>query len=384
MAGIAVGVAVMIIVLSVMNGFQKDVTERLLSVFSHIEIYDARGDMTAWDQTAARAMTNRNVRAVAPFVESQAMLISDDLMQPTILRGVLPGPESRVSDVVGHIRAGNFQLLAAGASNIVLGIGLARDLGLKIGDKVSLAVAQNRPGGEELLPRTQVFTLVAIFEVGHNQFDSGLAYIHLDDAQRLLGQTGVTGLRVRISEMHQAPEVAHALQELLGSTMAVRDWTTLNASWFAAIEAEKHMMFLILAMIIVVAASNLVSTLVMTVRDKHADIAILRTMGASPGSIMLIFVIQGGLVGMIGTGFGVGCGTLVALHMDVIAPMIESLLGMHFLSKEIYFISVVPSDLRLADIAQTATAALILALLSTLYPSWRAARVEPAETLRHE
>ncbi|UGQ48426.1 lipoprotein-releasing ABC transporter permease subunit [Massilia endophytica] len=380
MAGIALGVAALIVVLSVYNGFQKEVTQRMLSVLGHIEIYQMGGPMADWRATAREAFANREVRGAAPFVETQGLLAhGSDVLRPAVIRGILPEEEAKVSNVIGAIKQGSFGELRPGSFNIVLGVELARALEVKVGGKVALALAE---GSGSTGMRT--FTVAGIFEAGHNEFDSALAYVHLEDGQQLIGLPGPFGLRLKVADMQRAPEVAFELKQAMQGNLLIRDWSKLNANWFAAVKTQKHMMFIILTLIIAVAAFNLVATLVMTVTDKQADIAILRTLGASPRSIMKIFVIQGALVGVIGTALGVLGGVLLAWNVDVIVPAIERLLGMKFLSKDIYFISAVPSDLRWPDVAAIGATAIGLSFVATLYPSWWAARVKPAEALRYE
>ncbi|MBA5687836.1 lipoprotein-releasing ABC transporter permease subunit [Rugamonas apoptosis] len=384
MAGIGLGVAALIVVLSVMNGFQKEVTDRMLSVLAHVEIFDARGSMPDWQFEAAEARKNPEVIGAAPFVETQGMLVRDDELRPAVIRGVLPEQEPSVSDVSRQVKRGSFTALEPGAYNIVLGIELARALHVGLGEKVTLALAQGQATPAGVLPRLRSFTVVGIFEAGHNEFDSGLAFVHITDAEKLLRLDAPSGLRLRLSDMHRAPQVALDLKRSMHPDLIMRDWSKLNANWFAAVQTEKRMMFIILTLIIAVAAFNLVSTLVMTVTDKQADIAILRTLGASPRSIMKIFMIQGALVGILGTAIGVTLGVTVALNVDVIVPFIEHLLGVQFLSKDIYYISTVPSDLRWPDVNMIGAVAVLLAFVATLYPSWWAARVKPAEALRYE
>ena len=384
MAGIGLGVAALIVVLSVMNGFQKEVTDRMLSVLAHVEIFDARGAMPNWIAAAAEARRNPEVKGAAPFVETQGMLVRDDVLRPTIIRGVLPEQEPNVSDVASQVKRGSFNALQPGAYNIVLGIELARALHVNLGEKVTLALAQGQATPAGVLPRMRSFTVTGIFEAGHNEFDSALAFVHLTDAEKLLRLDAPSGLRLRLVDMHRAPQVAQDLKRSMSGDLIMRDWSKLNANWFAAVQTEKRMMFIILTLIIAVAAFNLVSTLVMTVTEKQADIAILRTLGASPRSIMKIFMIQGALVGILGTFCGVAGGVLVALNVDVIVPFIEHLLGVQFLSKDIYYISAVPSDLRWPDVFKIGGVAVVLAFVATIYPSWWAARVKPAEALRYE
>jgi lipoprotein-releasing system permease protein len=390
-SGIALGVAALIVVLSVMNGFEKEVTARMLSVLAHVEVFDARGSMPDWRAQAQAAFRNPEVRGAAPFVETEGMLVRDDTMKPAVIRGILPDMEPQVSDVARQMREGRLGLLTAGSSNIVLGSVLARSLGVHVGERITLMtaapVAQTAPGQggvAGVLPRPHAFTVAGIFEAGHYQFDSTLAFVNLDDAEALAGLTAPSGLRLRLADMNAAPRVALELKRSMTGELFMRDWSRVNATWFAAVQSQKHMMFIILAMIVAVAAFNLVSTLVMTVRDKRAEIAILRTLGASPGAVMRIFIVQGTLVGLLGTLIGVGLGVLVALNIDVIVPLIERLSGAHFLDKDIYFISEMPSDVHWDDVARVGGVAVLLAFIATLYPSWSAARAQPAEALRYE
>jgi lipoprotein-releasing system permease protein len=384
MAGIALGVAALIVVLSVMNGFQKEVRDRMLSVLAHIEVSDAYGALPDWQQTAKEAFLDKDVKGAAPYVAGQAMMTRDDTVRGVVVRGVLPEEEPKVSDVAGQIKQGSFNDLRAGEFNIVLGLELARSMRARVGDKVTLIAPQGQVTPAGVIPRLKQFTVVAIFEAGHFEFDSSLAFMHLNDAQAMFRLSAPSGLRLRIADMQTAPQVAQDLSRILTGDVLISDWSQQNRTWFAAVQTEKRMMFIILTLIIAVAAFNLVSTLVMTVTDKQADIAILRTLGSSPGSIMKIFMIQGALVGLIGTAIGVGSGVLVALNVDVIVPFIERLLGVQFLPRDIYLISALPSDLRWPDVGTIGMVAVVLAFLATLYPSWRAARVRPAEALRYE
>lgn len=384
MFGIALGVAALIIVLSVMNGFQKEVRDRMLSVLSHIEVFDAAGSMPDWKNTALQAQKNSSVVASAPYVDGQAMIIRDDVMRGVILRGVLPDQEPKVSEVATKIKVGRWEDLRPGEFNIILGTALASSLHVRVGDKVTLAAPEGQMTPAGMVPRLKTFNVVGIFDAGHYEFDSGMGFMQIEDAQKFFRLSAPSGLRLRIKDMLKAPQVALELSQTLTGDLLIRDWSQQNRNYFSAVKTEKTMMFIILALIVAVAAFNLVSTLVMTVTDKQADIAILRTLGASPGSIMKIFMIQGGLVGLIGTGLGVALGVLVALNIDVIVPAIEHLLGVNFLPKDLYFISALPSDLRWADVWQISSMAVVLAFAATIYPSWRAACVKPAEALRYE
>jgi lipoprotein-releasing system permease protein len=383
-SGIALGVAALIVVLSVMNGFQKQVTDRMLSVLAHIEVFDASGSMPDWRKAEAEAFRNPAVRGAAPFVETQGLLVKDDAMKPSSIRGILPDEEPKVSDVAKQVRQGSLQDLRPGQFNIVLGYALARALGVGVGDKVNMMLAQGQMTPAGIVPRSRLFTVVGIFEAGHYEFDSSMAFIHLQDAERMERLDAPNGLRLRLADMHQAPQVAAQLKGQMSGNLTMRDWSKLNANWFAAVQTEKRMMFIILTLIIAVAAFNLVSTLVMTVTDKQPDIAILRTLGASPQSIMKIFMIQGALVGIMGTLAGVGLGVLVALNIDVIVPFIEHLFGIQFLSKDIYLISEIPSDMRWPDVFKIGGVSVLLAFVATIYPSFSASRVKPAEALRYE
>ena len=384
MAGIGLGVAALIVVLSVMNGFQKEVRDRMLSVLSHIEVFDASGAMHDWQAVAKQTFQNKEVLGAAPYVSAQAMMTRDDSVRGVMVRGVLPEEEPKVSDVAGKVIKGSFGALKAGEFNIVLGSELARGLRVGVGDKVTLIAPQGQVTPAGVLPRLKQFTVGGIFEAGHFEFDSSLAFIQMQDAETLFRLDAPSGVRLRIRDMLEAPQVTQQLASTLSGDLYLRDWSQQNSNWFAAVKTEKRMMFIILTLIIAVAAFNLVSTLVMTVTDKQADIAILRTLGASPGSIMKIFVIQGALVGLIGTGVGIGLGVAVALNIDVVVPAIERAFHVQFLPKSIYVISELPSDLIWSDVTTIGALAVVLAFLATLYPSWAAARVKPAEALRYE
>ena len=398
-AGIALGVAALIVVLSVMNGFQKEVTDRMLSVLAHVEIFDVRGSMPDWRAVEADAKRNPEVVAAAPFVEAQGMLLRDGVMKPVLMRGVVPGVEANVSEVARQMKQGSFDSLTPGSMNVVLGSALAAALDVKVGDRLAMLMAGGDAGADNAgaagnaMPRTQSFVVSGIFEAGHYEFDSALVFANLDDAAAAAHAggpqaPGPAGLRLRLRDLHQAPRVAAELRRSMAgelrSEYIMRDWSQVNSIWFAAVGSQKRMMFIILTLIIAVAAFNLVSTLVMTVKDKQADIAILRTLGASPRSVMKIFMVQGTLVGVLGAALGVALGVAVALNVDVLVPAIERVLGVQFISKEVYLISEIPSDLRWADVASIGGVAVVLAFLSTIYPSWAAARVKPAEALRYE
>ncbi|MCS6766218.1 MAG: lipoprotein-releasing ABC transporter permease subunit [Candidatus Protistobacter heckmanni] len=383
MAGIALGVAALIVVISVMNGFQKEVRDRMLAVLSHIEIISDI-PVPDWGQVAQYAMKNPAVRGAAPFVAVQAMLTRDDTVRGVILRGVDPGQEGKVSDLSRQFRLGGIAALRPGEFGIALGVELARALDAHVGERVNLLVPQGTMTPAGIMPRLRAFTVTGIFESGHFEYDSALALIHIEDAEKLLRLEGPSGLRLRVADPTIAPRVTRELAPSLGSNFYLRDWSSQNRTWFAAVQTEKRMMFIILTLIIAVAAFNLVSTLVMTVTEKQADIAILRTMGAQDGAILRIFIVQGVSIGVIGTVCGVALGCLVAANIDVIVPAIEALFHVQFLPRDVYFIDELPSDLRSGDVTVIASIAFVMAILATLYPSWRAARVKPAEALRYE
>jgi len=384
MAGIALGVAALIIVLSVMNGFQKEVRDRMLSVLSHVEVFAPEGGLDDWRKTADEARANKHVIAAAPYVQGQAMMARGDVFKGALIRGVDPAAEPQVSDLAREVRSGSIDALKPGEFNILLGRNLASDLGVGPGDKIALIAPEGSVTPAGVVPRLKQFTVAGIFESGHYEYDSTLALVALDDAAKLFRTGGPSGVRLKLDNMQLAPEVAQELSQTLSGHLYILDWTRQNKTWFAAVKTEKRMMFIILALIVAVAAFNLVSTLVMTVTDKQADIAILRTLGASPGSIMKIFVVQGALIGLSGAALGVGLGALVAYNIETVVPMIEHLLGVQFLPKDVYFISSLPSDPQSSDILTIGCVSVVLSLVATLYPSWSASRVEPAEALRYE
>ncbi len=383
MAGIALGVAALIVVLSVMNGFQHELRTRILSVASHIEI---RGipQLADWTRVAQLARQNARVIAAAPYVLGQAMVTAGEANRGALIRGVDPAREDTVADIGRHMRNGSLTALRAGEFGIVLGAELARGLGVIAGDSVVVITPQGTVTPAGTLPRIRSFKVVGTFEVGMFEFDSGLALIHLEDAQKLYRLDGVSGVRLKLDDLFAAPSVARELWQTLPVTAEVRDWTRNHANFFRAVQIEKRVMFIILTLIVAVAAFNIVSAQVMVVTDKQADIAILRTLGAAPGSILAIFVVQGALIGFIGTAIGVIGGILLALNVDVVVPAIERAFNMQFLDKTIYYISDLPSDLLSADVITIAAIALGLALVATLYPAWKASRVNPADALRYE
>lgn len=385
MLGIALGVAALIIVLSVMNGFQKEVRDRMLGVVSHIEVYASRGEsLPDVAQTLSQARANPAVIGAAPFIASQALLARGEDIKGAMVRGIDPALEHLVTDVASGQQSAVIARLVPGGFGIVLGVELARSMGVRIGDHVTLMAPSGQVTPAGVVPRLKQMTVVGTFDSGNYEYDSALAMVHLDDAAKIFRLEGPAGVRLKLRDLHDARRVADELTHTLTGDLMVRDWTSQNRTWFAAVQVEKRMMFIILTLIVAVAAFNLVSTLVMTVTDKRADIAILRTLGASPASIMGIFVVQGAMVGVIGTLAGLLLGLGVAFNIDVIVPAIERTLGVAFLDSSIYLISRMPSDPQQGDILPIALISLVLAFVATLYPSWRASRVNPAEALRYE
>ena len=384
MAGIALGVAALIVVLSVMNGFQKEVRDRMLSVLAHVEVFNPENGIADWQALAAEAKRLPEVRAAAPYVQGQAMLTRDDVVRGVVIRGVLPDAEAKVSGLAAEMRVGKLSDLVPGGFGIVLGSELARALGVVEGDKVNVVAPQGLITPAGVVPRIKPFTVVGTFESGHYEYDSTLALIDIDDAEKLYRLDRYTGIRLRLADMQTAPEVTKKLANMLTEDVLIRDWTQQNRSWFSAVQLEKRMMFIILALIVAVAAFNLVSSLVMSVRDKEADIAILRTLGAAPRSVLAIFVVQGALIGLAGCFIGVVLGVVIALNIGSLVGMVEHVFHIAFLPQNIYFVSELPSDLRLSDVITIGAVSVFLSFVATLYPSWRAARVEPAQALRYE
>ncbi|GGH50719.1 lipoprotein releasing system protein [Comamonas phosphati] len=384
MLGIALGVAALIIVLSVMNGFQKEVRDRMLSVVSHVEIFAPQGaPLPDLERTMREARSHPEVVGAAPFVSAQALLGRGEDIKGALVRGIDPAREGEVTDLAAA-NSEVLQRLLPGQFNVVLGLELARALGVREGDQVTLIAPSGQVTPAGVVPRLKQMTVAGTFDSGHYEYDSTLVMMHYQDAERLFRLEGPTGIRLKLKDLNEAPRVAQELAFTLSDRLLIRDWTQQNRTWYAAVQVEKRMMFIILTLIVAVAAFNLVSTLVMSVQDKRADIAILRTLGASPSSVMSIFVVQGAMVGVIGTLAGLALGLAVAFNIDVIVPAIEHLLHANFLPKDIYIISKMPSDPQSRDIVPIAVISLILAFVATIYPSWRASRVNPAEALRYE
>lgn len=383
--GIALGVAALIIVLSVMNGFEKELRERILGMTSHASIIGPGGMLADWQSVAERVRTEGGVMASAPFIHSEAMLEHRGKVSGALIQGVEPEEEMQVSSVGEKMVSGALSDLQSGQYGIILGKALADALGAFEGDKITVITPQASTTPVGVMPRMKRFTVVGIYEVGMHEYDRTMALIHLDDA-RILFKLGdnVSGLRLKLEDMLMAPRVSSLLQQKLEGDLWVIDWTVRHSNLFKAIKTEKTAMFIILLLVVTVAAFNIVSTLVMTVTDKQSDIAILRTLGMTPGSVMMIFIIQGAVIGLIGTMLGVSIGVPVALNLETIVSTIEQMFHVDFLSADVYYISDLPSDLRASDVVQFAGAAFALTILATIYPAWRASRIMPVEALRYE
>lgn len=383
--GIGLGVTALITVLSVMNGFEKELTARILGMASHATITDVNNRLNNWEKRAALAEEHPRVVGVAPYVNGEGMLTNGRFVKGALIRGVAPELETRVSKVARYMKAGAFTLLRPGEFNIVLGVPLARSIGARIGDKVTIVAPQARVTPAGVLPRLKRFTLVGTFEVGHGQYDTSLALVHIDDAAKLfrLGNS-VSGVRLKVDELNAAPQIARELALQFGGRYFVRSWKDHHANFFKALKTEKAVMFVILTLIVAVAAFNIVSTLTMVVTDKQGDIAILRTLGMTPRSIMIVFVVQGTVIGVLGVLCGALGGTLLALNVEPIVQGIEQLFNRQFLDPSLYYISEVPSDLRTDDVVRITLVAFCVSILATLYPAWQASRTQPAEALRYE
>ncbi|MDU0809782.1 MAG: lipoprotein-releasing ABC transporter permease subunit [Burkholderia sp.] len=382
--GITLGVAALIIVLSVMNGFQREVRDRMLSVLAHVQIFSPSGQIPDWQITMREALHNPSVIGAAPYVEEQALIIRQNTVNGVMLRGIEPSLESRVADIEKNMRLGKIDMLVPRKFGIVLGIGLSRSLGVIVGDKITLIVPGGKITPTGIIPRLKQFTVVGIFESGHYEYDNSLAMINIQDAQTLFRLSAPNGIRLRIKDMQLAQNVAKELSYSLTGQLYIRDWTQQNKTWFSAVKIERRMMFIILMLIIAVATFNLVSLLVMTVTNKRADIAILRTLGAQLDSIIKIFVLQGMIIGFIGIVIGIALGCLVSWSIPWLIPMIEHIFGLHFLPPSIYFINELPSELVLSDVIHIGVVAFALSVIATIYPSWHATKVQPAEALRYE
>lgn len=379
------GITALITVISVMNGFEKELKERILSMTSHATISKYHKPLKGWPELADIADKLPQVEGTAPYVEGQVMITKGKQVSGTVLRGVLPQREPRVSAVADKLIEGQLDDLASGEFGIVLGAELAMFLDAELGDKVMVIAPEANVTPVGVLPRLKRFTVVGISRVGMYEYDRSLALLHIDDAAKLLRlDEGVTGVRLRLTDMFESHAVARALAQELGEEFWVSDWTQRHANFFRAVKTEKTVMFVILTLIVAVAAFNIVSTLVMVVTDKQSDIAVLRTLGASPGSVMAIFLVQGTLIGIFGTALGTVGGVALALNVETLVPLIEQMLGRQFLDPSVYYISTLPSSLQWTDVAKIAGMSLLLSIAATVYPAWCAAKVQPAEALRYE
>ncbi len=385
MLGIMLGVTALIVVLSVMNGFHKEVRERILGMASHATISGVSGELSDWREVMAQASRFPHVIGEAPYVEGQGMLISGQKVSGVLLRGVRPELEGRVSNVLSKIKQGSVEELRPGRFGIILGRELAIILGVDVGDKVTLVTPQVNVTPAGIMPRLKRFDVVGIFEVGMGDYDRGVAILDIEDAAKLMRlEDAVTGVRLKLDDLYLAPEVSHDLALKMGGYYRISDWSMQHRNFFAALQTEKRMMSIILSLIFVIAAFNIVSTMVMVVTDKQSDIAILRTLGVSPGSVMGIFIVQGGTLGVVGNLLGVVLGLLMAFNVETVVSRIEKFSGTKFLDPNIYYISQLPSDPQMGDVLAISLGALVITLLATLYPAWRAARTQPAEALRYE
>jgi len=384
--GIALGVTALITVLSVMNGFEAELRQRILGMTAHATITGNGGQLDDWQSLQAKVKDYPHVQGTAPFIRGQVMINAGRRVSGTLLRGVLPDEESAVSDVATKMLVGQLANLQAGQYRIVLGSELATYLGARVGDKITVISPQVNSTPAGIIPRLRRFTVSGIFEVGMYEYDRNMAIIHIKDAEKLLrlGNNRVSGLRLKLDDLFNAPQITHDLAKQLYRQYYVSDWTKAHSNFFQAIKTEKRVMFIILLLIVAVAAFNIVSTLVMVVTDKRGDIAILKTQGLTPMAVMRIFIILGAIIGLIGTALGTVCGVLLALNVETIVPAIEQFLGVHFMAADVYYISSLPSKLEWTDVYVIAIIAFLLSLLATLYPAWQASRVNPAEVLRYE
>ncbi len=371
--------------LSVVNGFERELQNRLLAMTAHASIEKADGRLADWRAWVGQAEEHVDVAAAAPFVTGQGLLLLGDRLSGVQVSGIEPRLESRVSSVGDALTDGDFSSLEAGAFNIVLGNELARELRASMGDKVTLTLAEGIVTPAGVVPRTKRFTVSGIYRIGMYEFDRRVAFVNLEDAQRMFRLADdVSGIRLSVTDIYQAPQVVRRVALDSGGGVLVSDWTRRHVNFFRSIQITKSILFVILLMVVAVAAFNIVSTLVMVVKDKQSDIAILRTVGATPSDILKIFMTQGSVIGVLGTIGGVALGILLSLNLETIVGFMEATFGIKFLAADVYFISDLPADLRSTDVLQVATIALALALLSTLYPAWRGARTMPAEALRYE
>jgi lipoprotein-releasing system permease protein len=385
MLGIAIAVTVLIVVMSVVNGFERELKDRLLAMTAHASIESTGGRLTSYIPLLDVARRNGQVIAAAPYIDGQALLVFGEQLSGAGLRGVDPALEEQVSGIGRVMQQGSLADLVPGRFNMVIGVELAAALGVGVGDKVTVTLAEGRVTPAGVIPRTKRFTVSGLYRVGMYEFDRRLAFINLDDARRLYRKPdSVTGVRLAVDDIYAAPQIVRDVALEHGELVLVSDWTRRHVNFFRSIQITKSILFVILLLVVAVAAFNIVSTLVMVVKDKQSDIAILRTIGAQPSSILRIFVTQGSIVGVVGTLAGVALGVILAINLESVAGFFEAALGIKLLAADVYFISDLPSELRYSDVARIAVIALGLALVSTLYPAWVASRTAPAEALRYD
>ena len=383
MIGVALGVMALITVISVMNGFEKELKDRILGMASHAVIEELNG-LKDWQLVINNIKDHPEIVGAAPYFHAEGMLTKDKIVNGVIIRGILPHEETNVAIVAEKMIEGDLNDLKSTEFNIILGAELVRKLNSKIGDKVTLVVPQANFTPAGILPRLKRFTLIGIFEVGMHEFDAGLALIHMDDALRLFRKSNPTGIRLKTNNILKAPTISREIASQLSSKYWVIDWTQRHSNFFRALKTEKTVMFVILTLIVAVAAFNIISTLVMAVSDKQSDIAVLRTLGASPKSILKIFIIQGTIIGAIGILLGVIGGVWLASNIETLVPALENMLGYKFLSPDVYYISDLPSDMHWSDVILISVVSFVLCLFATIYPAFRAANTLPAEALRYE
>ena len=384
MVGVALGVMALITVLSVMNGFEKELTSRILGMAAHASVIGRDKKMDDWRSLADIVRKTPGVTGVAPYYQAEGMLVHGGSVNGTIINGILPAEEPHVSVVNDKMIKGSFNDLVPGNFDMIIGVELANTLGVGVGDKVTLVAPQANVTPAGVLPRLKRFNIVGIFEIGMHEYDSALALVHLDDARVLFRNTGTAGLRIKTNDIYAAPIISRQAANKLPGQYWVIDWTQRHANFFKALKTEKTVMFVILTLIVAVAAFNIISTLVMVVTDKQSDIAVLRTIGVSPGSVMKIFIIQGVVIGLVGILLGVIGGVWLASNVESIVPVIEAFFKVKFLSPDVYYISELPSDMHWSDVIVISMVAFLFCLVATLYPAWRAARTQPAEALRYE
>ncbi len=383
--GIALGVTALITVLSVMNGFESELRERILGMTSHATVTGQSGQLDNWQELDQRLVDYPHIQGTAPFINGQVMINADRRVSGTMLSGILPENEAKVSEVASKMKEGKLTDLVSGEYGIILGLELANYLGVVVGDKITVISPQVNSTPAGVVPRMRRFTVIGTFQVGMYEYDRNMALIHLDDAAKLFRlDSAVSGLRIKLDDLFNAPQITHELSQALYNNYYVSDWTVAHSNFFRAIQTEKTVMFIILLLIVAVAAFNIVSTLVMVVTDKRGDIAILKTQGLTSPSVMGIFMVLGAIIGAVGTIIGTVFGVILALNVETIVPAIEKLFHVQFMAADVYYISELPSKLVWTDVYSIAGMAFFLSLLATIYPAWQAAKINPAEVLRYE